>query len=162
MPAQLQQTQGWSSAPGGLPLIAVSTSEVRRSQRVVPIPQGEPPQHEMVLGLRYMHAIEAAGGLPVVVAPLDIRCVEPLLSRVASVCLLGGPALDPETYGERRHALPGWTESQLDVFELSRSAAACRWSTSPAAERRNCICLTSSVTGSRIATRSLGTARRTG
>ncbi len=57
-------------------------------------------------------------GLPVVVAPPDIRCVEPLWSRVAGVCLLGGPALDPESYGERRRALPGWTESQLDVFEL--------------------------------------------
>lgn len=53
MPAQLQQTQGWSSSvPGALPLIAVSTSEVRRRKRAVPIPQGEPPQHEPARCLR--------------------------------------------------------------------------------------------------------------
>jgi putative glutamine amidotransferase len=95
MRAQLQQTQrGWSSTPGGLPPIAVSTSEVRRSQTMLAIPQREPPQPEMALGLRYLHAIEVAGGLPVVVPPIDIRCIEPLLSRVAGGSLSGGPDLD--------------------------------------------------------------------
>jgi hypothetical protein len=65
MPAQPHETQGRraSSMPVERPLIAVSTSEIRRSQAVAPTPQGEPPQHEMALGLKYLRAIEAAGGL---------------------------------------------------------------------------------------------------
>ena len=93
--------------PGERPLIAVSTSEIRRSQALAPTPQGEPPQHEMALGLKYLRAVEAAGGLPVVVPPFHVGCVEALSSRVAGVCLSGGPDLDPESYGENRHALTG-------------------------------------------------------
>jgi len=126
MPAQPPETQGRrpGSMPVERPLIAVSTSEIRRSQPVAPTPQGEPPQHEMALGLKYLRAIEAAGGLPVVVPPLHVSCVEALLSRVAGVCLSGGPDLDPESYGECRHALTGPIESELDVFELELARAA--------------------------------------
>jgi putative glutamine amidotransferase len=126
MRAQLQETQGRraSSMPVGRPLIAVSTSEIRRSQAAAPTPQGEPPQHEMALGLKYLRAIEAAGGVPVVVPPLHVSCVEALFSRVAGVCLSGGPDLDPESYGERKHALAGPIESELDVFELELARAA--------------------------------------
>jgi len=61
MPAQPQEAQGprAGGSPGGPPLIAVSTSEIRRSQTVAPTPRGEPPQHEMALGLKYLRAIEA-------------------------------------------------------------------------------------------------------
>src|SRR5215213_6679851 len=52
------------------PLIAVTTSEVRESANVTLTRHGEPPQHEMALGLKYLHAVEAAGGIPVVVPPL--------------------------------------------------------------------------------------------
>jgi putative glutamine amidotransferase len=100
------------------PLIAVTTSEIRASGTVKITPQGEPPQHEMALGLKYLYAIEAAGAIPVVVPPLDIAALDGLLSRVAGVCLSGGPDLDPESYGERRHARTGPTEPDLDVFEL--------------------------------------------
>jgi hypothetical protein len=65
MPAQPQETQGLrtSTMPVERPLIAVSTSEIRRSQAAAPTPQGEPPQHEIALGLEYLRAIEAAGGV---------------------------------------------------------------------------------------------------
>ena len=53
-----------------LPLIGVTTSEVRRAETISPIPEGEPPMHEMALGLTYLRAIEATGGLPVVIPPL--------------------------------------------------------------------------------------------
>jgi putative glutamine amidotransferase len=49
----------------------------------------------MALGSRYPPAIDAAGGVPIVVPPLDMRCVEPLVSRVAGVCLSGGRDLNP-------------------------------------------------------------------
>ena len=55
---------------GRLPLIAVTTSEVRKAEQFEPIPEGEPARPEMALGMRYLQAIESAGGLPVVIPPL--------------------------------------------------------------------------------------------
>jgi putative glutamine amidotransferase len=81
-------------------------------------PQGEPPRHEMALGLTYLHAIEAAGGLPVVMPPLDLGAVEPLLDRVSGICLSGGPDLDPAAYHQRRHPQLGPVAPDLDRFEL--------------------------------------------
>jgi putative glutamine amidotransferase len=106
------------------PLIAVTTSEVRNGKALTPTRHGEAPQYEMALGLKYLHAIESAGGIPVVVPPLHAESLEPLLARVAGVCLSGGPDLDPEAYGERRHAHTGPTESPLDTFELAFARAA--------------------------------------
>ena len=100
------------------PLIGVSTSEVRLAEQVHETPQGEPPRHEMALGLTYLRAIEAAGGLPVVMPPLDLEAVEPLLDRLSGICLSGGPDLDPAAYDERRHPELGPVEPHLDRFEL--------------------------------------------
>ena len=109
------------------PLIGVTTSEVRLAEQVRQIPQGEPPRREMALGLTYLHAIEAAGGLPVVMPPLDLEAVAPLLERLSGVCLSGGPDLDPSAYRERRHPELGPIEPELDRFELevARRADAC-------------------------------------
>jgi putative glutamine amidotransferase len=109
---------------GGRPLIAVSTSEIRRAERVTLTPQGEPPQHEMALGLKYLYALESAGALPVVVPPVGDDCIESLLDEVSGVCLSGGPDLDPTSYGERRHELTGPAERRLDSFELALARAA--------------------------------------
>jgi putative glutamine amidotransferase len=107
------------------PLIAVSTSEVRTVEAVTLTPQGEPPQQEMSLGLAYARAIEAAGGIPVVVPPLlDPDRVPELLDRVDGLCLSGGPDLDPESYGAGRHELTGPTERRLDAFELALTRGA--------------------------------------
>ena len=100
------------------PLIGVTTSEVRVGERVEQTPQGEPPRREMALGLTYLRAIEAAGGLPVVIPPLDLEAVEPLLDRFGGICLSGGPDLDPAAYTERRHPELGPVEPELDHFEL--------------------------------------------
>ena len=101
------------------PLIGVTTSEVRRSETLRQTPQGDPPQHEMALGLKYLKAIEAAGGLPVVLPPLSGNALEPLLDHLTGVCLSGGPDLGPETYGEDRHPELGPTEDDVDRFELA-------------------------------------------
>ncbi len=106
------------------PLIAVSTSELRRIEAVQLTPEGEPPQHEMALGLKYLYALETAGAVPMVVPPLGEDCIEPLLDQVAAVCLSGGPDLDPDSYGARRHARTGPTERRLDTFELALARAA--------------------------------------
>jgi putative glutamine amidotransferase len=100
------------------PLIAVTTSEMRAADKVPRIPEGEPPQVEMALGLPYLQALEAAGGLPVVVPPMALDTLDPLLDQVAGVCLSGGPDLDPEAYGAPRHPALGPIDARLDRFEI--------------------------------------------
>ena len=106
------------------PLIGVTTSEVRAAETIKPTPEAEPPRHEMALGLTYMKAIEAAGGMPVVIPPLDMTLIEPLLDRVDGICLSGGPDLDPDTYGQEPDRHLGPTEPDLDRFELAIASAA--------------------------------------
>ncbi|MGB9185179.1 MAG: gamma-glutamyl-gamma-aminobutyrate hydrolase family protein [Solirubrobacteraceae bacterium] len=112
-----------ASAERARPLIVVSTSELRRGS-MVHVAESEPPRHEMVLGLRYLRAIEAAGGAPVVAAPMGSTSLAALLARADGVCLSGGPDLDPKGYGAQRHFRIGPTEPQLDAFELELVRAA--------------------------------------
>ena len=85
------------------PLIAVTTSELRRPEDVVARPQGEPPKLEVALATLYPEAIERAGGVPVIVPLLRPEAVAALLDRVDGVCLPGGPDLQPSAYGEEPH-----------------------------------------------------------
>jgi putative glutamine amidotransferase len=107
------------------PLIGVTTSELRSSEAGTLRRHGEPPHAEMALGMTYLRAIEAAGGMPVVLPPIgDARR---MLDRLDGVCLSGGPDLDPAAYGARdRHAELGPTEPSLDAFELALARAADR------------------------------------
>ena len=106
------------------PLIVVTTSEVRVPDDVEPLAESDRRQTEMALGMKYLAAIERAGGLPVVVPPLDPAVVGPLLDRADGLCLTGGPDMDPGTYGGRYHPKLGPTEPVLDVFELAIARAA--------------------------------------
>lgn len=108
------------------PLIGVTTSEVRRAETLSQIPESEPPMHEMALGLTYMRAVEAGGGMPVVIPPLELDLVEPLLDRLDGICLSGGPDIDPAAYGEEPDEQLGPTEPDLDRFELAIASAADR------------------------------------
>ncbi len=102
------------------PLIGVTTSEVRLAEHTDPLPEGDPPQREMALGMVYMRAIELAGGIPVVLPPLGHDTIAPLLDRLCGVCLSGGPDIDPEGYGEEtRNPQLGATEPSLDAYELA-------------------------------------------
>ena len=105
------------------PLIGVTTSEVRRGELATLRRHGEPPQHEMALGLTYMRAVELAGGVPVVLPPLE-NGLATLLERLDGICLSGGPDLDPVAYGARAHEQLGPTEPALDRFELQLARAA--------------------------------------
>lgn len=109
---------------GHRPLIGVTTSEVRPKERVNPIPEGEPVGVEMALGLTYLKAIEEAGGLPLVMPPLDDEAIEPLLDRLDGICLSGGPDLDPALYEAEPHPELGPIEPELDRFELAVAARA--------------------------------------
>jgi putative glutamine amidotransferase len=106
------------------PLIGVTTSEVRPKERVNPVPEGEPLGIEMALGVTYLKAIEAAGGLPMVMPPLAEEAIEPLLDRLDGICLSGGPDLDPALYEARPHPELGPIEPELDRFELAVAARA--------------------------------------
>ena len=108
------------------PLIGVTTSEVRRGELATLRRHGEPPHAEMALGLTYLQAIERAGGLPVVLPPVDVAGVAQLLDRLDGICLSGGPDLDPAAYGARRHHELGPTEPELDAFELALAREADR------------------------------------
>jgi putative glutamine amidotransferase len=105
------------------PLIGVTTSELRPSAMSTTRRHGEPPHPEMALGMTYLLAIEAAGGMPVVLPP--VGDAEAVLSRLDGICLSGGPDLDPAAYGAReRHPELGETEPSLDAFELALARAA--------------------------------------
>jgi putative glutamine amidotransferase len=105
------------------PLIGVTTSELRSSSAGTLRRHGEPPHAEMALGMTYLRAIEAVGGLPVVLPPLGDAIG--FLDRLDGVCLSGGPDLDPDAYGAvERHSELGPTEPGLDAFELELARAA--------------------------------------
>lgn len=107
------------------PLIGVTTSELRPSELATLQRDGVPPLPEMALGMTYLRAIDAAGGMPVVLPPVGLEVVPELLARLDGVCLSGGPDIDPEAYGApERHAELGPTEPTLDAFELAVAHAA--------------------------------------
>jgi putative glutamine amidotransferase len=109
-----------------MPLVGVTTSEVRLAERVKSLAESEPPQVEMALGLRYASAIEAAGGVPVVIPPVEAGALDCLLETLDGLCISGGPDLDPEQYGAKPHPRLGPTEPDLDHFELMVARAADR------------------------------------
>jgi putative glutamine amidotransferase len=105
------------------PLIGVTTSELRASSAGTLRRHGDPPHPEMALGMTYLRAIEAAGGMPVVLPPLGDASA--LLDRLDGICLSGGPDLDPDAYGAvQRHSELGPTDPDLDAFELALARAA--------------------------------------
>jgi putative glutamine amidotransferase len=101
------------------PLIGVTTSEVRRSSQVRPTPHGEPPRREMALGLTYLRGIERAGGIAVVIPPLEIEAIPSLLAHLDALVLSGGPDIHPDAYGEVPHPELGPTWRDLDATELA-------------------------------------------
>src|SRR3954447_4949681 len=78
-----------------------------------------------MLGTTYPKAIDAAGAIPVVLAPVSLEAVPALVARLDGICLAGGPDLDPIIYGaiERAPEL-GPTNAAHDAFELAVARAA--------------------------------------
>jgi putative glutamine amidotransferase len=97
---------------------------MRVAGHVEQTPQGEPPQRELALGLAYTRAVEAAGGLPLVIPPMPSAAIPSLVDRLDGLCLSGGPDLDPELYGGGAHPALGPVEPDLDRFELELTRTA--------------------------------------
>src|SRR4051812_19556802 len=110
------------------PLIGVFTSE-RHAGALATLQRCDEaaPARELRLGTPYLRAVEAAGGLPVVLAPDEPAIAEALLDRVDGLVLAGGPALDPLSYAAaERHELLGPTNRIVDMAELALARAADR------------------------------------
>ena len=88
--------------------------------------QSEPPRRMLALGVTYLEAVEAAGGIPVILAPLPARRLASIIDRLDGVCLSGGPDLEPACYGADPHPQLGPTEPEVDLFELGLVRAARR------------------------------------
>jgi putative glutamine amidotransferase len=112
------------AARSALPIIGLSTSEMRAPERIRHDPRSEPAGRELALGLTYPDAIRRAGAVPVVIPPMDAAAIESLLDGLWGLCLSGGPDLDPAIYGADPHPALGPTEPELDRFEIALVRAA--------------------------------------
>jgi len=103
---------------GRRPLIGITTSELRTRGAKETVPDDEPSPSEFALGVHYIGAVEQAGGVPIIIPPLEHSDVGPLLDRIDGLCLPGGPDLDPSSYGAEEHAQLGPYSPEVDRFEL--------------------------------------------
>src|SRR3954451_746040 len=108
------------------PLIGVSTSELRPAEGAHFAHHSDPPRRMLALGVSYLDAVAAAGGVPVILAPLPARRLEAITDRLDGVCFSGGPDIEPATYGADAHVELGPTEPEVDLFELGLVRAAGR------------------------------------
>jgi putative glutamine amidotransferase len=69
----------------------------------------------------YVSAVQAAGGLAVLLPPDDAAAEDPdeLLDRLDGLLLAGGTDVDPAAYGARPHPELGNTVPERDRFELA-------------------------------------------
>ncbi len=103
-----------------VPLIGITTSELRNPREHVNRPESEPPMRELALGLTYPQAIARAGAVPVVIPPFTSdEQIASLLERVDGVCLAGGPDIHPSLYGQEPGPHLGPTEPELDGSEIA-------------------------------------------
>ncbi len=67
----------------------------------------------------YVHAVEDAGGLPVLIPMLnDLKLLDTLLAHLDGLLLPGGVDMHPSRYGEAVHPLTEEADLQLDEFEI--------------------------------------------
>ncbi len=95
------------------PLVGITTSYDDRRKAVHSLRQ------------EYVRAVDAAGGLPVVLAPLlDAAEVPALLARLDALVLSGGGDVDPALFGQAPHPALGRVLRERDDFELALCRAA--------------------------------------
>ena len=110
----LRQPSATSEMP---PLIAVTATARRETP-------GEPSR--IRLNQAYVDAIAAAGGLPVVVAPLAGELAGALLDSFGGVLLTGGEDIDPALFDAAPHPALGRVTRSRDDWELALAREARR------------------------------------
>lgn len=83
-------------------------------------------QGHFALRKDYVRAVEAAGGLPVVLAPGRPEDAASLLDRLQGLVLSGGEDVDPAHYGEPAHETVTEVTPERDLFELALAREAVR------------------------------------
>jgi putative glutamine amidotransferase len=67
----------------------------------------------------YVHAVESAGGLPILIPMLkDLHNLEDLLPRLDGILFSGGIDIQPSLYGESKHPKTDGFDPELDDFEV--------------------------------------------
>ncbi|HHT9155910.1 MAG TPA: gamma-glutamyl-gamma-aminobutyrate hydrolase family protein, partial [Candidatus Tripitaka sp. YC43] len=80
--------------------------------------QGEKPRR-LSLYCEYYEAVKMAGGIPILLAPLEeVKDIEGLLNRLDGLILSGGDDVWPERYGQTRHARTNLVSKERDTFDF--------------------------------------------
>lgn len=73
----------------------------------------------------YVDCVAAAGGIPLLLAPIDdTDAAAESVAALDGLILTGGPDLDPARYGERPHPETGAPRTRRDAWEFALLAAA--------------------------------------
>ena len=68
----------------------------------------------------YVHAVESAGGLPILIPMInDLNILTALLARLDGLLLPGGTDVHPSRYGEEVHPFTEKADIELDEFEIT-------------------------------------------
>lgn len=76
-----------------------------------------------LLDASYARAVEAVGGVPVLLPPQTDAAAGPVLARLDGLVVSGGPDVDPELYGAEPHPATGSPRPERDRWELALLAA---------------------------------------
>ena len=98
----------------GRPVIGITAYEEEASWNQWHLPAA-------ILPARYVRAVEAAGGTPILIPVQRLGDVdaEEILDRLDAVVLAGGPDVAPELYGADRHPLTGAPRHARDALEMT-------------------------------------------
>jgi gamma-glutamyl-gamma-aminobutyrate hydrolase PuuD len=80
-------------------------------------------QPAALVPLAYVHAVEAAGGRPLLVPPSE-EGVEETLDALDGLLVSGGPDVDPDLYGQEPHVATAGVHEERDRGELALLTAA--------------------------------------
>lgn len=80
----------------------------------------KPPLGAASIGLAYVDAISRAGGLPILLPPVeDMARIAPLLEGLDGICLIGGPDYLPYHYGGRVQRAEELMDERRDSFDCA-------------------------------------------
>jgi len=84
-----------------------------------------PENNAQALPSTYISAIEAAGGIPLIIpAGISPSLSDAILQKIDGLLLTGGPDVDPLYFGEEPHPRLGLVTPERDVIEIPLTQAA--------------------------------------